>query len=328
MIGRILRKIPFIGPNYAVIRSYITSYTLNCYFLKRFTTNSLSFLQSEESLRAEIDMNCHIIEKGLTMPEMRMAFGQPVIQSLIAQIERYVKLHGSCDCSVTAAVATLKEYLQLHDSNSEISVDFRNRLQSFVQGFPEIALLSQPRSSKKDFFANAKAEFSTFAKSRHSVRDLSGEVSVDKIRDAIQTALHSPSSCNRQAWILHLVSSKPLIDKALKFQNGNRGFSHLVNKLLVVTVDARALGYNEFRDVFVNGGLFTMSMVYALHSMGVANCLLNWSVTKENDIGLRRLLKIKESEMIIVMIGCGDPPDFFKYTNSKRKQVDEVLVIH
>ena len=70
-----------------------------------------------------------------------------------------------------------------------------------------------------------------------------------------------------------------------------------------------------------------MSLIYALHSLGLGTCCLNWSVTRERDLALRKDAKIDHSESIIMMIAVGNLPDNFSVANSSRKPVEEILVL-
>jgi len=100
--------------------------------------------------------------------------------------------------------------------------------------------------------------------------------------------------------------------EVLELQNGNRGFGHLTNILMVITSNISLFTNNEKNEPFLNAGLFSMTLLYALHFNMVGACLLNWAVTESNDKKLRELLKIPENEQIVVLIACGYLPDEFK----------------
>jgi len=328
MIGKLICKIPFFGSKYRIVRKRSATNKNLKYYSGRFFKHTLTYSVSQESMRSEIIMDYHIIEKGLTMPEKRKGFGQAVVARLISGIRTYINQFGLDDCSVQTGVAVLKEYYIEHESNPVLEDDLQVSLKEFLGEHPSIERMRQYRSSREQFFENVHADFEKFAKSRHSVRNLSGETTIDDILDAVAIAMQSPSSCNRQPWKVHLVCEKQKIVDCLQFQNGNRGFTHLINKLIIVTVDARSFGHTEMNDVYVNGGLFSMSLAYALHYKKIGSCMLNWSVTEQNDMGLRQLLNIPDWEMIIVMIGCGKPPDYFESPLSLRKNYSDIIFTH
>ncbi len=69
-----------------------------------------------------------------------------------------------------------------------------------------------------------------------------------------------------------------------------------------------------------------MSLVYALHSLGLGSCCLNWSVEKEHDEKLHAVTGIPASEMVIMMIGVGALPDSLQVAQSPHKPVGTLLV--
>jgi nitroreductase len=128
---------------------------------------------------------------------------------------------------------------------------------------------------------------------------------------------------------VHLVSDLDLRHRALGFQNGNRGFGDSASKLLVLTVDLSYFaGAAERNQGFVDGGMFAMSVVYALHSLGLGTCCLNWCAGSSTDRALRRELGIADCEVVLLMLVVGGLPDEFCVTRSARRDVSEVLVTH
>lgn len=68
-----------------------------------------------------------------------------------------------------------------------------------------------------------------------------------------------------------------------------------------------------------------MSLIYALHSLGLGTCCLNWSVTKDQDQSLRSIIEVEESDAVIMMIAVGHLKDTFKVAKSARKPVKEFI---
>jgi len=64
---------------------------------------------------------------------------------------------------------------------------------------------------------------------------------------------------------------------------------------------------------------------HSLENNDVSNCTLNWSVEIEKDKKLRNLINILNSEIIIMMIAIGTPPEKYLVANSHKRDVDEVL---
>lgn len=60
---------------------------------------------------------------------------------------------------------------------------------------------------------------------------------MEDLMQAIELAQNAPSACNRQPGRVHLVENDLLKHKILDIQGGNRGFGHMADKVLIVTVE-------------------------------------------------------------------------------------------
>jgi hypothetical protein len=115
----------------------------------------------------------------------------------------------------------------------------------------------------------------------------------------------------------------------LDLQNGNRGFGHLAETLLVVTsVISTTKDIHERNENHLNGGMFIMTLLNALHFHKIAACSLNWSVSNDKDMKLRQLLEIPENEVVLMVISCGIVPDEFAVASSPRKKAREITTVH
>lgn len=117
--------------------------------------------------------------------------------------------------------------------------------------------------------------------------------------------------------------------EALDWQPGNKGFGHLASRGLVVTVDLQAFsGAGERNQAFIDGGMFAMSILYALHAQGLGACPLAWSMRPADDVKMRRALDIPNNEAVIMMISVGNLPDTLQVAKSHRMPLDHFLVDH
>jgi nitroreductase len=137
--------------------------------------------------------------------------------------------------------------------------------------------------------------------------------------------MKTPSVCNRQAWHVYHITDASIKEKALRYQSGNRGFGENIPNLMIVTTDLRAfMPGQEHYQHWIDGGLFSMSIIYALHSLGVASCCLNWSQSPGNDKLLRSLIDIEPSHTVIMMLAVGWPDKKNNVCVSARRPLDEV----
>lgn len=205
-----------------------------------------------------------------------------------------------------------------------------------LQKFSTLKKLNNKNKKKNDFFSiqkniNINFNFSNFFLSRKSCRNfLKKKVSLSIINKTVNYAKNSPSVCNRQTWNLYICQNKKIIDKILKLQNGNQGFSETIYNLGIVTVDLKAFtSGNEIYQAWIEGGIFSSTLVYSFHSMGVATCCLNWSQSAFNDIRLRNLININSSENVIMFIAFGYSGDFRicdSKKNSNKNFIEKIVL--
>lgn len=189
---------------------------------------------------------------------------------------------------------------------------------------PTIAL------NRADLMRKARIPFEEFAFCRHSVRQFGTDpVSDEILLQAVRIAQKSPSVCNRQGTRAHIYPQEDKKRAILQIQNGNRGFGHLASHVIIITFDLRCLiNSGERNQAWADGGLFAMSFMYAVHSLGLAACPLHWCMPPEDDLALRRAAEIPPNEEIIMLIVVGSLPPTLTVAASGRKELKEVVFFH
>ena len=275
--------------------------------------------------RAEIVMGYDVLEKGLTMPRRRLGFGRGAVVHLVNLINSFEKRFGGDDPQVRHAVGVLRAYRELHRERP----DPMPRLDAFLASHPDIPAADEPHVTREAFFAAKDAPFPQFAASRHVCRHFAGPVPMKTIESAVELAITAPSACNRQPARVHVIDDPALRDRIFAEQGGTRGFGADADKVLVVTADLSTVRWGwERHDCYVNGGIFVMNLCYALHYLGVAHCILHWSVSPEVDRAAHEFLGIPSNEAIVQVIACGMPPEEFDVAASPRLAVSDVLTWH
>ena len=111
-------------------------------------------------------------------------------------------------------------------------------------------------------------------------------------------------------------------------QNGNAGFGDDADKVLIVTVELKDFrGPKERNQAYIDGGLFSMSLIYAMHSLGIGTCALNLSLNHKDELELLREAEIPHSEIAIMMIAIGKIPEQFYVADSARRDLEDVVKI-
>ena len=301
------------------------------YFRYRFQHYSGAFTKSKAKDMAYLTWLYHVVEKGLAMPEMKLGFGNEKIKELSKLIKNNFELYGDSS-EVRTASAVLLEYKSRHEQlGFKLNDDINHCIEVVKELFPDIEPEQQVVTNYQKYFKDINESFPVFIKSRHSVRNFSSSpLNIQQIIDSIELAKYAPSACNRQPSKVHIVDNKSLINKCLSLQNGNRGFGHLADKLLIITGEiGTLLGSQEFLDLNTNVGIFIMNLSYALHYNKVAHCILNWYVEPSVDKKLRKIIDIPDSENIVAFIVCGNAPkEDFRLVSSPRITTDSLYTIH
>lgn len=284
-----------------------------------------------EKVKRDLTLLYHIVEKGLTMPIPRPGFGKKVVIDLCNVVLRYERMNLSQDqMEFVQSVTVLKEYNKLHkEIGFQLDDDVIERLNRVVNRFDNVKGLEQIDISEMEYFKNVNAPFDVFCRSRFSVRNYTNkEIPLEVLYDCIDLAQKSPSFCNRQPTRVYIVKSTATKQAILDVQNGNRGFGHLAETLIVLSsVISTTKDIHERFENHLNGGMFAMTLLNALHFNKIAACSLNWSVSSDKDLIMRKLLNIPENEVVLLVISCGYPPENFKMAASPRKKANEITTI-
>lgn len=282
--------------------------------------------EKRDQLRAWIDADFHKIEKALALKAPRPGFGKVVVRRLLENLKTYQTRFGA-DWSTDVAVNVLYAYQEFGRQHGSEDEELEGEL-AILQRSCESELGGVKTITAEEIRRSAQIDLEEFFFSRHSIRHFGeGEVDPKLIERAVHLASKTPTVCNRQS--LKVYSYADPVDRArvVECQKGNSGFGDQIKVALVVTSDTSTFfAVGERNQGWIDGGLFSMSLVYALHSLGLGSCCLNWSVEKEEDQALRRVTGIPESEIVIMMIGVGHLPASLRVAQSPRKATGALLI--
>lgn len=315
----------------AIIQQLFSNYI---YDLHRFWNGSSvnGKINTQIQLRALITMDYHRIEKGLALKEPKIRFGSKVIERLLSNLSKYQEVYG-LDETGQVALNTLSAYLDFNQKNGINDEQIQEKINKIREKTPQIEDVKHQGGvievRRQQILKNAQLNLQSFFESRYSIRQFTlDEVEMSVIEKAVAMAQKTPSVCNRQSSKVYVFSKDEDKQKVLTYQNGNRGFGNQASKILIVTSELEHfVSIGERNQCWIDGGMYAMSLVYALHSLGIGTCCLNWSVESQVDKALKEAVQIKDSESVIMMIAVGHLPDQLKVAQSPRKKVDEVLVV-
>lgn len=294
------------------------------YLRERILHYSSTFTSDLQTQLASLMIESHVLEKGITMPNRRLGFGNARVRDIINSCKTIIKSSGGGFVEVQAALRDLKQYRDLH---AEVNYQLPDDI---VQGIEEllsyITTQGENRIITREDFFKPVSDFADFAKSRHSIRWFSDEpVDEDKIIDAIHLAQTAPSACNRQATHVKIISSEDGKKTICAYHNGSRGFGEKADKWLLVTTELRAWRHNHADIAFIDAGIFTMNLLYALHYYGLVSCPLNAHFDSKNCREISNKLGIPPSEYPVMLIAIGNAADQFMVPQSARLNVEDII---
>lgn len=273
----------------------------------------------------------HRIEKGLALARPRPGFGADAVDLLLDDLALYLGRHGG-DWVTQSGLKVLDSYCAFNDRAGVDITAIQARLASLKQRqgtvTPAQDVPAGTMTVSRDVIqAAANVPFGAFVQSRYSVRQFAEQaVDPSMLREAVRQAQYAPSVCNRQAVQVHLIQGAGRTQRLLAFQNGNRGFGEGAGAVLIITASQSAFHtVGERYQCWIDGGLFAMTLVYALHAKGLGSCCLNWSAEPAQDKAFKLAAGLPKHDAVIMLLAVGHLPDELVVASSGRRPADEVL---
>ena len=299
--------------------------------IRRYLKHSATLTPNKQfgNLNAKVIADAHIIEKGLSLKNPRLGFGLAVLERLLQELKLYHERGYDIETfAYKFGVSVLYKYVEFNEDNSHDVSALKKSLKFFSNsGIEDFA--GGKFLTKVDLQNLADQPFPQFINARVSHRQFSGEpVDIEKIIKSVDLARRTPSVCNRQSARIYVIESEDMKKKVIDLQQGNRGFGDQVDKVLLVCSDLTTFfGLQERHQAYIDGGLFSMTLLYALSYHQVGACALNWCTETNRDLQLRDIVPIKDSEEVLMVIAVGSLPDSFRVAKSPRKNMCEVCSI-
>ena len=310
---KILRPINYWIQTNKLMKPYVR------FIEKNLASNGISL--SQEKMRANVIMQAHIIEKGLSLADVKPWFGQPKIRSLMTDVKDYYAKYGDKKL-LLFVVSMLQSYMDYNAENEGVPTELIAQfisLKSLLGDFDDNSLEGGFVEVSKEDTPDSIFDFKEFAQSRHSVRSFTGEpIDIRLIHNALKTAETTPSACNRQPWYNYVVIDKKTIADVLTIQRGSRQFKDQVSLLVITTSSAHFFFSDEYNQMYFNTGLYAMNLLYALHSEGLGTIPLNMGLSLNDLDEIRKVCGIPDTQMPISLIAVGVLPEHYKYAKSAR----------
>ncbi|MFD1902101.1 nitroreductase family protein [Enterococcus termitis] len=286
---------------------------------------------TEAQIESQLMFAAHSIEKGLSHENFRPNFGENALLKLSKALETF-NSYGFSKSNIRykIALSSLKNYKKYHEEqeiepvhlNHIFSVDILNEVKLSDEHLSGTIFLE--KEDKKD---SKKKNFYEISQERTSIREFSDvEVDMKSIESAINISMKTPTVCNRQPNRVYIIKNKQVMETILNIQGGYKGYK-LPAILLLVSTDNRAfVSVNERNEGFIDGGLFSMSLLYALEYEGLGACALNAMMNHTKEQEIKRILNVSEFENLIMFIVVGQIPDEgVKCPKSQRDDYQKIM---
>jgi nitroreductase len=257
-------------------------------------------------LDAASTRHTHRVEKGFALPDTKRPFG-------------------------VRATATLTRALANPEaSESALFVTEAKHVLEALQTWNESGVRDEVLAPRGDSLPQNPLDpetLATFLTSRHSVRDFD-QRPVDRavLEEAVRLAAYAPSVCNRQGYRAYLFDDREDIARILAMHDGSRGFAAKVPALFIVTFDLRAFEAPlERNQGWIDGGLFSMQLLLALHGLGLGAVPLNWSRRNQASDQLRQLAALPDHDNVVMLIAAGHPAEGYRVARSTRRPLSQIL---
>lgn len=289
-------------------------------------------IKTQNAIEAKILRQTHVIEKGMSLSHPKEKFGVQKAMELLAFIDEFVEYGYKIEesTSVLNALGVLKAYLTYQEEHEFKPESVLKKFEKYSRYLPRESKYGIIEVTKDELEKEAQGSFPEFFMSRHSVRQFSERpINISDIEKAVKLAMKAPSACNRQSCKAYFYKDKSINTKLGKLIAGNTGFDGEVQNYIVVTSDISAF-YDSFErnQIYVDGGIFTLALVEALHYYGIASCILqNGEYKKKNNKFKAICGNIPENEKIVLFIAIGYYKDMVTYATSHRKKLEDILIV-
>lgn len=279
-------------------------------------------------LENRIRISVHGIEKGFSFRTTKPAFGKEKIINLLSMLSKYMSLEGHNDQFVIDSLSTVKFYLDSFKENAnikEISVAYQELAQNYIERIKPLAATLLVKKEDVDSCISG-IDYEAFIATRHSYRFyVKTPVNKDLLKKALRIAEHTPTACNRQAQKVYVFTGENK-DKILNI-GPSRGFVSEVDTAILITVDMRAYFGDEYYQCYVDGGLYAMNLINAIHSTGLGCIPLTagmYAVEKRQELSEKLGIPINEAP--IITIGIGNRENEAQVNASYRKNFSQYTI--
>lgn len=283
---------------------------------------------SEESLSGvvyKLRRNIHRLEKGLIMDPRRDVFALDYIEETV---EAYLQMSAST-CSDSSQMKwfqdVLQEYFSVTASHAIIDAcrERFNGASGSEQGDEKSVPLQRSEFPKA---CVSYEDFYLLCRQRRSVRWYEDkQVPRELIDKALLAATQSPSACNRQPFEFRIFDDPKMVQRIAGIPGGTKGFTHQFPMIIVLVGKLSAYEYDRDRHlIYIDGSLAAMTFMFALETLGLSSCSINWSGVEPLEVEMDNVLGLESYERPVILISVGYAKQSGKIPYSHKKELGEI----
>lgn len=286
--------------------------------------------KNPKKMQCDLAIRMHALEKGMSIGDVRVGFGKPKTLSLLVDLQKYADKKGDQNF-INNCCNVISKYIEYNLELGADMDDIREVFDMFCKR-NEIVLNTHGgilNLKHSELCEQSHDDFAIFSQKRYSIRDFSDTLlDYDLVFKAIKLCERTPSACNRQPWKIHVYTDKFLREMIFKLQLGCNGFYDKMQCAILICGDLHSYGFPELHLPYVDGGIYAMNLLYALHYYDVASIPLTLGLKSDKIGGIKKCLNIPSNEVPILLIGVGTYKDEFKVAESYRHSYNDYTFVN
>ena len=305
-----------------------------CFISRKFrrehsaVLNAICNFQNGEmgAVLGNLRRDLHRIEKGLHTRPRKPVFALDYILPTVRSLDQ-VRSAGCSEETVLWAEDVLSDYFDVVEREGCIVDAYA----LFTQQMKARTAPTLSSPAAKPAEKSSPVSFDALAalcRQRQSVRYYQHRpVPRETVEEAVRVALQSPSACNRQPLEVFIAEKGGALRELCELPMGSVTFAANMQCLAFLVGDLNA--YFDERDrhlIYIDAGLFAMSLCLALETMGLSSCIINWPDIEEKEAALAGRLNLPPHKRCVLCISIGYADPDAASPSSRKKTADEVMV--
>jgi nitroreductase len=267
--------------------------------------------------------NTHRLEKGLIMKDRREIFAREYIRETVQNYKQCIESANISKESLEWCHDVLCKYFSVVGDDPIV-----NQAKDIFHSFDnQKNAIKIPYKLKKQNQVSFE-QFYQLTIQRRSVRWFDNRpVPREITQKALKAALNSPSACNRQPFKFYIFDKPEMAQKIGGIPMGTKGFSQNFPAVAVIVGELRAYPFERDRHViYIDGSLAAMSFMFALESLGLSSCPINWPDVEKLEQKMEKALDLEKDQRPIMLIAYGYADKEGEIPYSAKKTPEQIAI--